>query len=68
MDLRFWNYVIPDGSTTGDALRAVWQGFWNYVIPDGSTTFAASFATPTTFWNYVIPDGSTTEIKRLDVS
>ena len=36
--LLFWNYVIPDGSTTRmyDAIKA--YPFWNYVIPDGSTT------------------------------
>lgn len=38
MDLRFWNYVIPDGSTTGEALNIICQRFWNYVIPDGFTT------------------------------
>ena len=36
--LKFWNYVIPDGSTTtGGSLTNVAM-FWNYVIPDGSTT------------------------------
>ena len=34
----FWNYVIPDGSTTETALCAGGGRFWNYVIPDGSTT------------------------------
>ena len=38
MDLRFWNYVIPDGSTTKDADYIESLVFWNYVIPDGSTT------------------------------
>ena len=38
MDLRFWNYVIPDGSTTGLTHGHCWAWFWNYVIPDGSTT------------------------------
>ncbi len=36
--MRFWNYVIPDGSTTGNGLTLWAQWFWNYVIPDGSTT------------------------------
>ena len=40
MDLRFWNYVIPDGSTTMYLADIVAQQFWNYVIPDGSTTVA----------------------------
>ena len=34
----FWNYVIPDGSTTRFRCRRALQVFWNYVIPDGSTT------------------------------
>ena len=38
MDLRFWNYVIPDGSTTNVLLLSTCELFWNYVIPDGSTT------------------------------
>ena len=38
MDLRFWNYVIPDGSTTGVTIVHEKLEFWNYVIPDGSTT------------------------------
>ena len=38
MDLRFWNYVIPDGSTTIVHARLTQIMFWNYVIPDGSTT------------------------------
>ena len=38
MDLRFWNYVIPDGSTTIQQGSKGQQQFWNYVIPDGSTT------------------------------
>ena len=38
MDLRFWNYVIPDGSTTIIDTAAALVVFWNYVIPDGSTT------------------------------
>ena len=38
MDLRFWNYVIPDGSTTCLAGTCHVARFWNYVIPDGSTT------------------------------
>ena len=38
MDLRFWNYVIPDGSTTPINSDMVCPSFWNYVIPDGSTT------------------------------
>ena len=60
MDLRFWNYVIPDGSTTS-GIPTAWRGwFWNYVIPDGSTTTSAPCCFPTLFWNYVIPDGSTT--------
>ena len=40
MDLRFWNYVIPDGSTTLLAAGLLAAAFWNYVIPDGSTTHA----------------------------
>ena len=38
MDLRFWNYVIPDGSTTQCTVIRRELVFWNYVIPDGSTT------------------------------
>ena len=38
MDLRFWNYVIPDGSTTPTPEEMANTPFWNYVIPDGSTT------------------------------
>ena len=38
MDLRFWNYVIPDGSTTDVQNANLIVTFWNYVIPDGSTT------------------------------
>ncbi len=38
MDLRFWNYVIPDGSTTCGDMPNANHVFWNYVIPDGSTT------------------------------
>ena len=38
MDLRFWNYVIPDGSTTHIRVEREDAVFWNYVIPDGSTT------------------------------
>ena len=36
----FWNYVIPDGSTTDDLRVGDGAVFWNYVIPDGSTTKA----------------------------
>ena len=63
MDLRFWNYVIPDGSTT--VLKGIKIGrlFWNYVIPDGSTTGRATCRASFLFWNYVIPDGSTTDGK-----
>ena len=39
MDLRFWNYVIPDGSTTLRRRKMYNDTFWNYVIPDGSTTW-----------------------------
>ena len=60
MDLRFWNYVIPDGSTTGHYSYSRATGFWNYVIPDGSTTKLEQKVTFRAFWNYVIPDGSTT--------
>ena len=42
MDLRFWNYVIPDGSTTYRLQYSALVTFWNYVIPDGSTTAAVS--------------------------
>ena len=64
MDLRFWNYVIPDGSTTC-ACPATWYiWFWNYVIPDGSTTQSSLTVCLTLFWNYVIPDGSTTCHRR----
>lgn len=38
MDLRFWNYVIPDGSTTHLPTAECVKQFWNYVIPDGFTT------------------------------
>ena len=60
MDLRFWNYVIPDGSTTSDLAHNGFIGFWNYVIPDGSTTEILLMRSLLRFWNYVIPDGSTT--------
>ena len=60
MDLRFWNYVIPDGSTTSLRLYNSTFMFWNYVIPDGSTTRSFCERGLTRFWNYVIPDGSTT--------
>ena len=30
----FWNYVIPDGSTTSDPRCPAVHPFWNYVIPD----------------------------------
>ena len=36
--IQFWNYVIPDGSTTLSRYAPHWLQFWNYVIPDGSTT------------------------------
>ena len=36
--LKFWNYVIPDGSTTRSYKGYTSEEFWNYVIPDGSTT------------------------------
>ena len=57
---RFWNLVIPDGSTTifwGDPTS---HGFWNLVIPDGSTTAGLDLRAGLAFWNLVIPDGSTT--------
>ena len=38
MLVMFWNYVIPDGSTTEKGLDMGVAMFWNYVIPDGSTT------------------------------
>ena len=60
MDLRFWNYVIPDGSTTRDLSATCDREFWNYVIPDGSTTTPTNGSALISFWNYVIPDGSTT--------
>ena len=60
MDLRFWNYVIPDGSTTPQHRSAASSWFWNYVIPDGSTTQQFLFRAFPLFWNHVIPDGSTT--------
>ena len=60
MDLRFWNYVIPDGSTTIAARKSQSGRFWNYVIPDGSTTVRQCSFLICMFWNYVIPDGSTT--------
>ena len=34
---RFWNYVIPDGSTTRRGACGGPAAFGNYVIPDGST-------------------------------
>ena len=37
----FWNYVIPDGSTTHRFDGSEDPAFWNYVIPDGSTTASA---------------------------
>ena len=39
----FWNYVIPDGSTTHSMPEAFSVMFWNYVIPDGSTTDFGGF-------------------------
>ena len=45
MDLRFWNYVIPDGSTTGRLPNRTMGWFWNYVIPDGSTTRLTEIST-----------------------
>ena len=60
MELRFWNYVIPDGSTTLGNNNIIEHWFWNYVIPDGSTTCLGRSCRPARFWNYVIPDGSTT--------
>ena len=39
--LKFWNYVIPDGSTTAGISGFPVREFWNYVIPDGSTTLIA---------------------------
>ena len=60
MDLRFWNYVIPDGSTTHARAGRRNIRFWNYVIPDGSTTISLYRNSELLFWNYVIPDGSTT--------
>ena len=59
--MLFWNYVIPDGSTTREGLALAGHGFWNYVIPDGSTTHNITLRAQRQFWNYVIPDGSTTE-------
>ena len=58
--MTFWNYVIPDGSTTIKLTAYQRPWFWNYVIPDGSTTRTAGPHKPGGFWNYVIPDGSTT--------
>ncbi len=37
-DDGFWNYVIPDGSTTMEMVYDSVALFWNYVIPDGSKT------------------------------
>ena len=62
MDLRFWNYVIPDGSTTRVEEVIMEEMFWNYVIPDGSTTKIIARDLTDMFWNYVIPDGSTTTV------
>ena len=59
-DAVFWNYVIPDGSTTLGRMVPPIMMFWNYVIPDGSTTMPLVFGITFSFWNYVIPDGSTT--------
>ena len=56
----FWNYVIPDGSTTECPPVHAQGRFWNYVIPDGSTTRSHAVRSIRSFWNYVIPDGSTT--------
>ena len=60
----FWNYVIPDGSTTTSWKSYRDTPFWNYVIPDGSTTLTPDEFAAIMFWNYVIPDGSTTPINR----
>ena len=49
MDLRFWNYVIPDGSTTKMTTLTRDEVFWNYVIPDGSTTYRGVDETTTGF-------------------
>ena len=69
MDLRFWNYVIPDGSTTQvvkmvvkiDVLELC-HSRWFYYSSDTSRSIAL-------FWNYVIPDGSTTRncIQRVAI-
>ena len=59
-DAVFWNYVIPDGSTTKTQADRNQYVFWNYVIPDGSTTGEYIQEETDVFWNYVIPDGSTT--------
>ena len=57
----FWNYVIPDGSTTRKLAVDLQALFWNYVIPDGSTTHLPTAECVKQFWNYVIPDGFTTD-------
>ena len=62
----FWNYVIPDGSTTGSVTDKNTLMFWNHVIPDGSTTTVRGTEEDYTFWNYVIPDGSTTRAHTAD--
>ena len=59
-EVTFWNYVIPDGSTTISSEPPYILQFGNYVIPDGSTTVKSSACARLRFWNYVIPDGSTT--------
>ena len=68
MDLRFWNYVIPDGSTTQEQENEGIRQFWNYVIPDGSTTADSLGEQRDWFWNYVIPDGSTTRCGGVRIS
>ena len=60
MDLRFWNYVIPDGSTTNADVVRNSEAIWNYVNADGCTSNLGSNSFYSMFWNYVIPDGSTT--------
>ena len=45
----FWNYVIPDGSTTLKLRHLKIAPFWNYVIPDGSTTRRHNAVSPEGF-------------------
>ncbi len=60
MDLRFWNYVIPDGSTTGRLSPSARAGFGTMSFQMVPLLIVIAPQCCCEFWNYVIPDGSTT--------